>query len=259
MNLRLTNTEGNYDLSKWTVDLSGLRFRNSYNDRFGKPGQERQGDGNESARTISFAYSIDAETDSAWITAANLLYGALRKELAPFYIEDTTNERRLLVTPDEIDLSPRAGTELRSAPARLRFTALDTFWESTTETTVDSPSAGTENQDTLTCDNPGNVVVYPVITMTCDEPNSNFALYNETTDDVLAIGSNSFVPGATLEIDCQNGTVYLTNINTRTEISSAIGDGTGFLHLVPGENIIRYESGFGSVNIEIVYRRRWAF
>lgn len=263
MNLTLTNSggtgENSYDFHKWTADLSGMRFRTSYLDRFGKPGYEKQGDGNETLRTLTLSYGLSGENDTSFIADTDELYAALRKDLAPFYIEDSDNERRLLVSVDELDLTPKAGTELRFNTARVRFTALDAFWEALTATVVESGSAGMENQDTLSCTNPGVVTVYPVITLEPTESNPNFSLINNTTDDIITIGSNSFVPGTSLEIDCQNGTVYLTNGSTRTEISSAIADGTGFLHLVPGANEILYESAHGAIHCEISYRRRWPF
>lgn len=248
-----------YDISVWTNDLGGLRFRNSYNDRFGKPGQERQGDGNETSRSITFTYAVTGENDNSFILDAEELYGAIQKDNAPFYLVDTDTERRLKVSIDELDLTAKPGTELRYSSARLRFTALDTFWEATEATEVTSPTAGTENQGTLTCNNPRKVTAYPIITITPSESNLNFALFNETMDDVFTFSSSSFVPGSSLEINSQDLTVYLTNIGTRTEVSSGIADGTGFLELQPGQNIIRYESAYGAVDITISYRERWPF
>jgi len=259
VNLKLTNSTTEYDLSKWTVDFSGIRFRNSYNDRFGQPGQEKQGDGKESARSIVFSYAIDGESDSEYITDTDTLYAAVRSDLQPFYIVDQDNDRRLRVSINELEMNPKPGTELRFSTARLNFTALDTFWEKLTPEVVDPGTAGVENQDEVTCTNPGVVTVYPVITIEPTESNLNFTLINDTTDDVFTFSSSSFVPGSVLEIDCQNGTVYLTNVNTVTEVSSAIADGTNFLHLVPGVNVIRYESAYGAVTMEVSFRRRWPF
>lgn len=259
MQLKLTNSETEYDLSLWTVDLPGIKFRNSYNERFGQPGQERQGDGKESGRTINFTYGIDGESDGVYIANAEALYAMLRAELAPFYLIDEANLRRLAVSPDELDLQAKPGTELRYSSARLRLTALDTFWEASTATPVDPGSAAVENGDAVSCLNPGVINVYPIITISPTEQNPNFYIFNDTTDDVIGIGSNSFVPGSSIEINCQAGTVYLTIGSTRTEISSAIATGTGFLYLAPGANSLRYASGYGPVTMEVSYRRRWAF
>lgn len=259
MNLKLVNTAAEYDLSKWTVDFPGLKFRNSYNERFGQPGQEKQGDGKESGRSLVLNYAVDGENDSTFILNAEALYAMLRAELGPFYLVDPDNDRRIAVSPDELDLSAKPGTELRYAAARLRLTALDTFWEQNTPTVVDAGSAGLENGDTLVCANPGVINVYPIITISPTEQNPNFYLFNLSSGDVIGLGSNSFVPGSTIEIDSKNGTVYLTVGSTRTEISSAIATGTGPLHLIPGDNNLRYASGYGPVNIEVSFRRRWAF
>jgi phage-related protein len=165
----------------------------------------------------------------------------------------------LKVVPTDLDLTPKAGTEKRYEAARLAFTAIDTFWEASTAAEVTSGTAGLENQDTLSCPNAGVITVYPIITLEPDEANQNFAIFNDTTDDVFTFSSSSFVPGSSLEIDCQNGTVYLTNVNTVTEVSNGIADGTGFLHLAPGANSLRYESAFGAVTCTVSYRRRWPF
>jgi hypothetical protein len=259
MNLVLTNSEGEYDFSKWAVDLSGLRFRVSYTDRYGQPGQAPQGDRKESGRNIVLTYSVDGETDAAFISDAEALYAALRAEVAPFYLVDDDNGRRLEVSPDSLDLNPKAGTELRYASARVQFTAVGTFWESTTETEVDSGSAALDNGESLSCTNEGSITIYPVITVEPTELNQNFAIFNDTTADLFTFSSSSFAPGTTLEIDCREGTVYLTNGSTVTEVSNGIADGTGFLHLVPGVNSLRYVSAFGPVTMTVSFRRRWAF
>jgi hypothetical protein len=259
MQLILQNSETTYDLSKWVVDFSGMRFRTSFNDRFGQPGQEPQGDGKESARSIVFTYSVDSETDSGFILDAETLYASVRGDLGPFYIVDSANGRRLKVTPTDLDLTPKAGTELRYASARLGFQAVDTFWEASTATEVDSGTAALDNQETLECTNAGVITIYPIITVTPDESNQTFAIFNDTTEDVFTFSSASFVPGSVLEIDCQNGTVYLTNVTTVTEVSNGIADGTGFLHLVPGLNSLRYESAYGAVTMTVSFRRRWPF
>ena len=259
MQLKLTNSEGEYDFSKWAVDLSGLRFRVSYTDRYGQPGQETQGDRKEAGRNIVLSYSVDSETDAGYIVDAETLYAALRAEVAPFFLVDEDNNRRLEVSPDTLDLNPRPGTEMRASSARVQFTAVSTFWEASTAEEATSPSAGTDNGETLTCTNEGKITIYPVITVEPTELNQNFAIFNDTTDDVFTFSSSTFAPGTSLEIDCQNGTVYLTNGSTVTEVSNGIADGTGFLHLVPGANTLRYVSAFGPVSMTVSYRRRWPF
>lgn len=259
MNLTLVNSSTTYDFSKWVADFSGMRFRTTYLDRFGQPGVEKQGDGNETTRTLTLSYALASETDAGFILDSDELYAAIRKDLAPFYIHDTDNDRRLRVSPDELDLTPKPGTELRYNAARVRFTALDAFWEKITATEVDSGTLALENQDTLSCPNPGVVTVYPIITVIPAESNRTFSLINNTADDIMTIASNSFVPGTSIEIDARDETVYLINGNTRTEISSAVADGTGFLHLLPGENEIQYESAYGAVTCTVSYRRRWPF
>ena len=124
---------------------------------------------------------------------------------------------------------------------------------------ADSGSAGLDNGETLTCTNAGKITIYPVITVEPTELNQNFVIFNDTTDDVFTFSSSTFAPGTSLEIDCQNGTVYLTNGSTVTEVSNGIADGTGFLHLVPGANALRYVSAFGPVTMTVSFRRRWPF
>ena len=260
MNLKIVNADAaEYSLTEWTNDLSGLKFRNTYQDRFGKSGVQKQGDGQESSRTFSVSYALTAETDTTYIAGADALYAVIRPDLAPLYIHDTDNSRRLAVALNDLDLNPKPGTEMRFTAATMRFTALDTFWESLTDITVDPGSAAVENQETVACNNPGVVTVYPVITIEPTESNPNFTLYNETTDDLITIGSNSFVPGTSLIIDCRVGSVTLVSGSTNTEISSAIADGTGYLHFIPGVNTLRYDSAYGPVTLSVAYRRRWPF
>ena len=132
----------------------------------------------------------------------------------------------------------------------------DAFWESTDAKVYDSPSAGMDSGDEMTVVNDGVIEAYPILIFTAVDANQNFTLLNTTTGGVLTIGSNAFVPGTTITVDCQNGTVYLSDGISRAEISSAMADNTGYPFFQPGGNVLRYDSAFWAIGLHVEFRER---
>jgi phage-related protein len=261
MNLKFQNKNGDYVLTKnFIVSIAAYKRRTSVQKRYGKDGGVINGDQMADTRDITVTYTPVKTNDADYLDTVNELVGFFLPDNGPFYLVDTDNDRRCEIALNRaVDDANKEGTELRIGKNSLTLEMLDAHWEDNDETTILSPTGGMDNGDTLTIDNDSDADCFPVIKITPSEINTDFTITNNTTGASLTLGSNAFVPGAEFEIDCKEGTIYLTVAGAMTEMSSALADGSGFIKFVPGNNELEYSSVFGSVDIEITYRRRYVF
>lgn len=266
MHFTLQNSVTTLDLKpdatpmKWLFDLAGLKPRITQQKRYGRPGAKLMGDKQEDSRTATLKKTIASASDSLYIDEMNAIYAMFDPAAAPLYLNDTDNARRILIELSGADSKSKPGTEMRVEDADFNLIVPEVFWEGISFISVDSGSAGSANNEMLIVNNPSQkLVCYPIITITSENANSNINLLNVTTGGILTIGTNAFVPGTSIEIDCQNGLIWLSDGVTRVDIISALADNTGMLFLIPGDNVIKYESAFGPISIDISFRQKWAF
>lgn len=242
---------------------SSLSRRIGLSQRFGKHGGFITGDRKYSGRKSVLIGNIHAikgiSNDSEFINQYKELIEILDERFNPYFLIDTDNNRRIEFDFDRFAPSTSPGLEKISSEFRLQLIFPEVAWEDINETTEASPSGGTATGETLEVDNTGQMEAFPVITVVPSGVNTAFTLFNNTTEDLISIGSNNFVPGTKMIIDAINGTLILDDTISQTEISVAIADGTGFFTLARGQNVIEYESVFGSVDITIKYRNRHLF
>lgn len=266
MNLKLTNTnpltgENEYILGrKFIPEFGDYKRRNSIQKRYGKDGGVIIGDQRADTRDIKLSHAPAFQTDSEYLSYVNEIIGFFNPDYAPFYLVDTDNNRRCeVVLNSASDEADTEGLEFRVGKDKLALEMMDAHWEDLEEIVEASPTGGLADGETMIITNNSYFDAYPVITISPAAINTDFTIKNNTTGAQFTLGSSSFVPGAEFEIDCKNGTIYLTVGGARTEMSSALADGGGFIKLTPGENEIQYNSVFGACDIEISYRRRYVF
>ena len=266
MKLILRNTETTLALETPGKDFLGyglseppLIRRVSLQSRFGKPGAFAIGDKRVGARPLTLQTDITGITDSEYTAQLSNIVKIFDLEKQPWFLENTDASRRTKVELLSITPSPQVGMEKRHAPLRIELSMIDGFWEDLTLQSESSPSGGTASGETISVPNEGDDNSYPLIIVTPTDSNSNFSILNNTTSDIITIGSTAFVVGTTLEIDSRDGLLLLNDGNTKTEISFAIADGTGFMFLTPGTNVLQYDSNFGAVDIQVDYRQQYAF
>jgi len=261
MNLKFTNSTSEYILPKsFKLSISAYKRRTSVNKRYGNDGGVINGDQKADTRDISIVYEPVYDNDTQYLNYVNELIGFFNPDLGPFYLVDTDNNRRCEISLNSaVDDANSEGLEFRIGKNNLKFEMLDAHWEDNDEITVTSPTGGLDDDDTLIIDNDSYSDCYPVIKITPYDTNTDFTILNNTTGASFTLGSNAFIVGAEFEVDCKNGTIYLTVAGAVTEMSSALADGGGFIKLIPGNNEIKYSSVFGAVDVEITYRRRYVF
>lgn len=258
MQLKIVNSNaGEYLFTGWTMDTSNLKRRLGVQQRYGRDGGFLTGDKKVSTRTIQLQHEITATNDTDYNTQIQNIHGIFYDDYAPFYLIDTDRNIRAEIELDSIAENWSKGVERRLVSITINLILLESYFENLNATSVVWTNAATGNTKLIT--NVGAVDAYPFITITPATNNPEFHIINQRTQDKISIGTIAFIAGTTIEIDCINGTVYLDNGITRTEISSAIGDGTGFFYFDLGDNTLEYQSPYSNADLTIEYRPRYAF
>jgi len=261
MILKFKNANTEMTLAKnFIMSIGGYERRVNTQDRYGKDGGVITGDQMVDSRKISFSFNPVEDNDTSYLSVVNDIIGFFNISLSPFYLIDTETSRRCEIVLKSVDDEAQTeGLERRIGKNKLQFEMLDGHWEDEDANCEYSDTGGMSSGDTLDVDNDSDIDCYPIISISPNCCNSNFTLKNLTTGALITLGSNSCVPGTTFEIDSQDGTIYLVVGTTKVEFSSALADGSGFIKLVPGVNEIEYTSAYGDVDLEVEYRRRYAF
>jgi phage-related protein len=257
MRLKIVNLNTELLLDDWTQNTGNFKRRLGVQQRYGRDGAWISGDRKVSSRTIQLQHDITAETDLAYTTQIEALMRIFYDDLAPFYLVDTDRETRAQIELDSISESWAKGLEKRLVSITINLIMIDAYFENFNESS--EVWANAANTNTRIINNVGAVDAYPVFIITALADNFEFSILNNRTQDKITIGTALFVAGAIITVDCQNGTIYLDDGLSQTEISYAIADGTGFLYLDLLDNELEYQSIFGNVDIQIKYRPRYAF
>lgn len=261
MNLKFINSETEMELSKnFIMSLDPYKRRLGIQKRYGKDGGVKTGDQMVDSRDLTLEYQPIAEDDITYRQIINSIIGFFNINLHPFYIVDTDNflraEIALKSASNEADTE---GLEYRIGKNKLEFEMLDGHWEDEDETIDYSETGGMATSENITIDNDSDVDCYPIFRIVPYESNPEFTIRNLTTAASFTLGSTAFVPGTEFIIDAQLGTIYLSVASSQIELSSALADGSGFIKFIPGNNQLEYSSLYGLVDIEIEYRKRYAF
>lgn len=267
MKLEIRNTDSTYDLSKFFKPrLAPFRRRVGLQPRFGKDGGAVTGDKKVDARNISLSWNVVQQADIDYITELSELFAIFRDDKSPYYLVDTDNNRRAQVELESLSDRPASeGTFFRIGENTIELIMLDAYWEDLDLQTASAGTSALSNGGNLIVDNSSdtspNIAAecFPVFSIIPTEANSEFTITNSTTGALFTISTAAFVPGTELEIDCQFGTVFLDDGVSSVELSSSFASGSGFIKLVPGENIINYASSFGEMFLDISFRRRFPF
>lgn len=264
MNLQVRNSDTTFNIREkdlnFTFRLGPYRRRAGVEKRYGKSGGKVTGDRQVDARDIKINFNNVSENDTAYIAKLEELLGIFRLDKEPFYLEDIDNNRRCEVELSSLNDRPVAeGLELRVGDNNIDLIMLDGHWEDLDETIVGSDSNGLANGESITVTNDANVECYPIFTIAPYMDNSEFSIINNTTGALFTLSTAGFIVGTEFIVNGQTGKIFLSDGISQTELSSALVDGSGIINFVPGENQILYESIFGAVDVQIEFRRRYAF
>jgi hypothetical protein len=269
MKLQATDKDDNlFDFNKFHIfKESNVKVRTNIQKRLGKDGGLVTGDRRVDPRTIrvtrDFASGCEGSEsrDSQYRAVLNDIYQFFRADRSPHYLEDTDELLRAEIALQEIGNDYKSkGLERRIGTLSLSFRMPCSAWEDLNEIeVVNATGSPLASDDTINLNVSSIMEVYPVISITTDAPTPDFVLSNESNGGAISIGTNGFIPGTTLTMDSIKGRIELDDGVSVSEISHALADGYGFLFLMPGQNVIKYNSAFGNINISIKYRGRYTY
>jgi phage-related protein len=257
MQLKIENINTQLLLPGWTLTIGQYKRRLGVSQRYGREGAKITGDRKVSSRTLTLQKDFGTSNDDDYNDLIESVHGIFYDDYSPFYLVDTDRQVRANIELDSINPTWTKGLEKRKTSIQLQFIMIDSYFENYNVSTENWANAA--DSDTYLVTNIGAVDAFPIITITAQGDNFEFTILNQRTEGLITIGTNAFVLGTTIEIDCQNGTIYLDDTITRTEISHAIADGTGFFWFDLGDNTLEYQSIYGNADIVIEYRPRYAF
>jgi len=244
-----------------------LTLKQKVIERYGQDGGAITGDRRIASRKFKLEIAVRGRSEEEYNTNSTALYSIISQD--ELYLYDNGRGYRLKISVGTI--TPKSGTWRAAELWTLDCIAPDAAWETIAEEVIGDEYADEydeyggaylSNGETFELNNTNPLAAYPVFILFPIAANSEFALVNETTGAVCRIGESLFTPGTLLILDSRpsSGSALLyTGEDEPTDVRQKIGDDTGFLTLVPGVNVIRYESTFGAVSMLARFRLRRPF
>jgi len=243
------NNDDTYVLNDdWKFNLAPLDRRLSLSPRYSKNGSNASGDRKSPSRSMPFFCTYTGETDAEYIDFMNALDVFFDEINFPFYLEDITNDRRCAVEVERLGSRPDdESLRYRKETVNIEVVMLDAEWQALTATVDDEGEVA--NDDTFTINNPGKEV-YPVITLEATTQITEFEFRNLTNSTGFSMSILDFGTSDIIEIDSMNGTFEKNGV----DVSGNIVEG-GPCKLSNGDNLFRYNSSDGPVNVVVTWRR----
>jgi|GEM_PF-1636635 len=204
------------------------------------------GDGKIEERYVTLKGTIYGSTDAEYEANLNALFAAIYKQDQTLYFD---NEKYIeftkLVSVNPVNIK---GADLRACDIAIQFLAEDPFWYYVAPSTKNQAITGTPTLfDAI---NEGSVEAYPIISICNNGSYVPMTLRNLTGASlVFKYDEFGFLDGATLVVDCVEGTVKRDGINTLRYFDGA------FLHLVASTNSLLLD-GLTDANVLVEWHRR---
>lgn len=238
---------------------------NKVNDRFAIDGGYEIGDGTIKSRMGNVGLTFISRTDLEYRQQANRIANFFKPEQAPFYIYDLDNQVRQKISYMGIESGYEHGQEMRFVKHSIKYTAIDPFFEHTSQTVVFDTLANNgilsiDLSDTNTASPNYNIEVYeayPEINIDGNVAgtNSNFALTNLATGASFNIADSNFIAGQTIRVSAVTGLISKEII-----LNSRILKGGRPFKLVKGVNQILYQSAANiPAKIQFAYSPRYLY
>jgi hypothetical protein len=237
------------------IDLWKLKFNSSQIDKFGVSGSFETGDLTIESDSIGINMYFIAQSDLEFRRCYNFVGNFFKPENRPFYIVDTDNGLRAKIRVQE--LSPKyksEGQEHRHADANLKFSLIDSLWETLQVYTVSKTIIAPETTFTIDTRDVNNILIYdclPIMTLTSLGFNPVVSITNLTNSISINLSESNFNTNSVLSVDTNTGIILFGN-----NIKSSIKTSGYFVKLEDGENIIKVQCQ-ANLELKIDYRKRF--
>ncbi len=252
--------EGRFQIEDgdWPVAPGPFTRRSKTTERYGRAGAVLTGDGHLSSRAYLVEFPVGGEdADSATvrdkmdelISFFEPAYAFTRENGEKYFmiVDTDVDLRALIAPPQETNPGWEKSNYLNNGICTLGLIFLDGLWEDDNENTQ---SATLTDQQTITINNTGRFECFPIFELTADSTIEDFVLRNLTADLAVRLESSEFKINRICVLDSVDGLIKINGVDQRRAL-----DG-GFLKLVPGNNIIRFEAGAGTVDLVARWRTR---
>lgn len=279
--LRITRGDGQFwetPPNTWFTE-TGLKRRVQIRDRVRADGGTEVGDETYRPRSYSLAWDLNSTDPTAYRSKLNEIQGWFRRDKKPYYLTDVPEGVRVEFVPGDHSVVHPVGNRNATSTNTLIVLAKNSLWESVDEfgfpggagsQTGDAITGGTgtgaesgvgvlmQDEDEITITNNGTENAFPVFYIVAQNNVINFTLRNLTADGAFTFDSNQFTSGKTLRVGSVDGSIDIFTNGTPTDESRGLTAG-GRLPLLPGENVIKYESTGGDITLEAVWRERFGY
>ncbi|SMC63142.1 phage distal tail protein [Sporomusa malonica] len=226
--------------------LGGHTIRTDDETRAYSHGRIETGDGKVDSKTIEVEVYIFGVNRLDHDQQYNSLLAAFNQKKYKLFVRDDRYMNIECMSKDTHEWFK--GFQFVRSKLTVTLKAIDPFWYDTGS--IIERRTITETPKTLIIDNPGNIDVSPVITITATNTCPSILITNITDENrQFQYADLQLTAGSTVKIDCQNGTVYRGTANSLNAFNGT------FLKLLPGENEITY-AGEDCV-IDFEFTRRW--
>jgi phage-related protein len=237
--------EYNFD-ETFGVSSDPFTPRSSESERAYSHGVKDTSDGKIDKRIITVIGQVYGETVSQYRTNLEALYAALYKQDQKLY---KTSSRYINVKKAIVTNSLEQNNFPRLSNVSIQFICEDPFWYSP-EISEDTESIS-ETPHEWNVSNGGDIEVYPIITITNSGSYASLSLKNKTDGNSLfTYDDSNLESGASVVIDCNEGTVYLSTTNTIRYLSGS------FLRLLKGINTLEL-TGLDNASVKIEFYWRY--
>lgn len=268
--LQLLNSNGDYiDLPREAqIEQSSLKKSVRAENRQGSDGDAIIGDRRYKGGQIKLriARSATPQDPENWRDSFNVIEGFFHSRYAPIYLIDKNafgvGQNGLRAEVVHMDTGFKMQGDLRRVMGDLTWNLAmpDPLWETVDEIQYGGTS-GDEiimtGGDTLTVTNDSQYDAFPIFEFTARNAIAVFRFTNRTLEGGFEYTDSAFIgtetSGKTLIVDStiKGGSVTLNGVAATPNLSAG-----GFIHLVPGNNTLLYESVYGDVSLVVRFRER---
>lgn len=223
--------------------------------RYQRSGEVERGVGRVPARTIALKAHIIGNSPTQYEYMMNRIAAFFSPQYSPHYLQCFNTQKRALVSLAGINPG-RGGDYTQGIDTEISLKMVESMWESR-EIITDWNTYSNGEKIVVDIEPLAFDTIGPVIEIIPADDLPDFGLTVGETSAAIRITDATFGAGKTMTIDCENGSLTVTDAEGPTVKPQAITGGT-YVFLTGGRNNILYE-GSADIQARVKYRMRTVF